>query len=113
MNTKFDSTCTHSSFEIDSHGDFHFTKAGKARYLPLLQRIGVDINSITTLERFRLARRIILTMQMEELEKEMTNTHSSLDQRWLLAFVLGNESESERLGRLIKRRHKKGLKVIK
>lgn len=100
-------------FEISRDGFFQFTPKGAQKYLPYLQRIGVDIDSINTFSRFRTAHRIVRTFIIDELLKELHEIPPSLDQKWLLAEIQGDEVESQRLAEILQRKSQLGLKLIR
>ena len=100
-------------YSFDKEGHFQFTQVGKIKYLPYFQCIGVDIDTITTIKRFRTAHRIIRTIMITELERTLVELPPSIDKKWLLAYINGDEVESERMANLLFRREQTGLKIIK
>jgi len=104
-------TCEH--YIVHDNGDISFTRAGKAYYLPYFQKLGIDLDSINSVNRLITAKRSIRPLVLEDMENELANRSNSLENRWLLSLLQGDLTEFHKLDDLIQRKSAANMKIVR
>ena len=98
---------------VRDDGSVSFTPAGHDYYRPYFEQMGISIDSITTADRLRRAKKIIRPLLLEKMENELASQPPSLERAWLLSVLEGDLKEFIRLSNLLERKGAAGLKIVR
>lgn len=97
---------------VDENGNLSFTEAGDTHHRDYFAYVGIDINTIKTLEQYKKARAIAEPHFLAYLADTLTKDKKGLEYRALELCLTGDDEELQRIKKIIQRRNALKLKVI-
>lgn len=110
MNDQPDKKTQH--INVDENGNLSFTEAGDTHHRDYFAYVGIDINTIKTLDQYQQARAIAEPHFLAYLADTLTKGKKGLEYRALELCLTGNDEELQRIKKIIQRRNALNLKVI-
>jgi hypothetical protein len=98
-------------FSLDREGQLTFTEKGIAEYRSYFGKAGIDIRTIKKREDFQRARQAATPFFDDRLVAKVKTGDKTLERRLLIAIAEGNQTEIQRLERLLNAKEK-GITAI-
>jgi hypothetical protein len=93
-------------FTVDEHDNLTFTEQGKTEFRSHFGKAGIDIRSIKTLDDFYRARQAAAPFFQDRLTAVAKEGEKTLERRLLIAVAAGDDTEADRLERLLDAKNK-------